>query len=301
MGMQAWAWYKQGRFEEAKSEVLRAADVYERFGAVKDLEGCRALLRDIEEEMKNPRKVVRSAQEDRVRFCEHYRKEAEEYDDEFGKKHDEDLNTALISIPSTDLEGDIVDCPYILPKNHPVGLPLSNSAELPPSSHSALAITGADGAASNAVPLEKVFGDLVATTGDRTPTFGAVYQVNDSQVTCSTVRSVEPLPIFKRNTLSNRVLVIGNSVSPFLIRLLSRPITPLPNAKYITQLLGSENAVLVEHQAVGHTTFAQYSTCTHGIVLKFLLDSQFTECAADSNDFFPNNVTNARRDYLWRK
>jgi len=101
------------------------------------------------------------------------------------------------------------------------------------------------------------------------------------------VRSVEALPTFERKTLSNRVLVIGNSVSPLPpIRFSSPavadqphhgqidPITPLTIAKYVTQLLGSENAVLVEHQAVGHTTIAQYSTCTHDIVLNFLLNSQ---------------------------
>jgi hypothetical protein len=32
--------------------------------------------------------------------------------------------------------------------------------------------------------------------------------------------------------------------------------------------------VLVEHQAVGHTTLAQYSNCTHDIVLNYLLNSQ---------------------------
>jgi len=47
--LQAKFWYGQGKFEEAKSEALRAADVFERFGAAKDLEECRALLRDIEE------------------------------------------------------------------------------------------------------------------------------------------------------------------------------------------------------------------------------------------------------------
>jgi len=49
MQRQARFWYGQGRFEEAKSEALGAADVFERFGAAKDLEECRALLRDIEE------------------------------------------------------------------------------------------------------------------------------------------------------------------------------------------------------------------------------------------------------------
>ena len=34
----------------------------------------------------------------RAQFYEHYRKEAEEYDKEFMKKHDEDLNTTLIFV-----------------------------------------------------------------------------------------------------------------------------------------------------------------------------------------------------------
>ena len=102
----------------------------------------------------------------------------------------------------------------------------------------------------------------------------------------------------------------------------------MENAKYITQLLGDENAVLVENEAVGHTTLAQYSTCTHNIVSDFLLNSQvgygltlllpvevgltgrgfffsqlpqkYTKCPVDSNDFFPDAVTNVRR-YLWRR
>ena len=86
------------------------------------------------------------------------------------------------------------------------------------------------------------------------------------------------------------------------------------NAKCITQLLGNENAVLVEHEAVGHTTFAQYSICTHDIVSNFLIRSEvgygstfaycglaltrrirlqlsqhFTNCAVDPNNFFPDN------------
>jgi len=49
MRLHARFWYRQGKFEEAKSEALRAADFFERLGAAKDLEECRALLRDIEE------------------------------------------------------------------------------------------------------------------------------------------------------------------------------------------------------------------------------------------------------------
>jgi tetratricopeptide (TPR) repeat protein len=49
---QAWFWYRQGKVEEAKSTASHAADVYERFGATKDVEDCRDLLQMIEEETK---------------------------------------------------------------------------------------------------------------------------------------------------------------------------------------------------------------------------------------------------------
>ena len=48
MELQARVWYSQHRLEEARSEALRAADVYEKIGAAKDLEDCKSLLRDIE-------------------------------------------------------------------------------------------------------------------------------------------------------------------------------------------------------------------------------------------------------------
>ena len=54
MRLQARFWYKECKFEEAKSEASRAADVYERLGATKDLEDCKAILRDIEEAAKEP-------------------------------------------------------------------------------------------------------------------------------------------------------------------------------------------------------------------------------------------------------
>ena len=46
---QAWVWYDQDRLEDAKSEALRAADIYDKLGAVKDVEYCRMLLQDIED------------------------------------------------------------------------------------------------------------------------------------------------------------------------------------------------------------------------------------------------------------
>jgi len=49
MKLQAKFWYKERKFEVAESAALGAADVYERLGAARDLECCRAFLRKIEE------------------------------------------------------------------------------------------------------------------------------------------------------------------------------------------------------------------------------------------------------------
>jgi len=51
--LQAGFWCQQRQFEEAKSEVLRAAEVFEELGATGDLEKCRELLQRIEQEMEN--------------------------------------------------------------------------------------------------------------------------------------------------------------------------------------------------------------------------------------------------------
>jgi len=59
--LQAWVWYDQRRLEEAKSEALRAADIFDKLGAAEDVEGCRKLLRDIGKELNGP---VASGQSD---------------------------------------------------------------------------------------------------------------------------------------------------------------------------------------------------------------------------------------------
>ena len=47
--------HRQNRLEEAKAEALRAVDMFERLGAVKDaVEDCRVIFRDIEEEIEKP-------------------------------------------------------------------------------------------------------------------------------------------------------------------------------------------------------------------------------------------------------
>ena len=52
MELQAGYWRDERKFEKAKSEALRAAEVYRKIGATKDVEDCRVILRDIEEKMK---------------------------------------------------------------------------------------------------------------------------------------------------------------------------------------------------------------------------------------------------------
>ena len=54
MELQAELYRKHHRLEEARSEALRAAGVYEKLGAAQDLERCREHLRQIEEEMNKP-------------------------------------------------------------------------------------------------------------------------------------------------------------------------------------------------------------------------------------------------------
>ena len=46
--LEATVWYKQHRFEEARSEALRAADIYEKLGSAAGVEDCRVLLKHIE-------------------------------------------------------------------------------------------------------------------------------------------------------------------------------------------------------------------------------------------------------------
>ena len=54
MQMQARIWYRQHRLEEARSETLRAIDVYEKVGATKGIEDCRELFQEIEGELDAP-------------------------------------------------------------------------------------------------------------------------------------------------------------------------------------------------------------------------------------------------------
>ena len=52
--LQGRIWIGESKFEEAKSGVLRAADVFEKLGASMELEACRVILRSVEEKAKTP-------------------------------------------------------------------------------------------------------------------------------------------------------------------------------------------------------------------------------------------------------
>jgi len=63
-------------------------------------------LWNIFEPLRSLKKQLPSAEEDpRATFYAMYRREAEEYDREFIKKYDEDLNTTLIFVSLADLSG----------------------------------------------------------------------------------------------------------------------------------------------------------------------------------------------------
>ena len=49
MNLQAGFWCRERRFEEAKSEALRALDMLEKLGATKDVEHCKTILQNIED------------------------------------------------------------------------------------------------------------------------------------------------------------------------------------------------------------------------------------------------------------
>jgi len=54
MELQAKVWRDQHRLEEARSELLRAADVYKKLGTAEDVERCGKFLHDIEEKLNAP-------------------------------------------------------------------------------------------------------------------------------------------------------------------------------------------------------------------------------------------------------
>jgi len=68
MELQALLWCIQGRLEEAKIEVLRAVEVFEKLGAARNAENCREILQGIDEETNGS--VVSDESDDDGEFLE---------------------------------------------------------------------------------------------------------------------------------------------------------------------------------------------------------------------------------------
>ena len=60
MSFQAMVWYKRHKLEEARSEAMRAADVFEKLGAATDLEWCKGLIRAVQKELNSRAASVQS-------------------------------------------------------------------------------------------------------------------------------------------------------------------------------------------------------------------------------------------------
>ena len=97
------------------------------------------------------------------------------------------------------------------------------------------------------------------------------------------IRSVERLAPIDFSRLKAPVLVIGNTVRPspssphhrasFTFVSQADPVTSFVGAQSTAKLLG-DHATLIEQLGVGHTSVAQFSTCTLGIVVNFVLASK---------------------------
>ncbi|KAL1674268.1 Alpha/Beta hydrolase protein [Schizophyllum commune] len=99
------------------------------------------------------------------------------------------------------------------------------------------------------------------------------------------------------NKPKNPVLIIGNTADP---------ITPFKNAQLMADLLG-DSAILVRQDGFGHTSLAEQSSCTIGIINKYFTEGSIPEnddtvCEIDDSVvLFPNsNATQAsvRRSIL---
>jgi len=51
------------------------------------------------------------------------------------------------------------------------------------------------------------------------------------------------------------------------------PITPLANAQRTANLLGSDNAFLIEQLGFGHSSLAQVSSCTLGVISSYIANA----------------------------
>ncbi|KAI9316961.1 TAP-like protein-domain-containing protein, partial [Zopfochytrium polystomum] len=82
------------------------------------------------------------------------------------------------------------------------------------------------------------------------------------------------------HTLSNKVLLIGNTLDP---------VTPLASAKVAASLMTDANNVLLTQKSYGHCSIAQISTCTVKAIQSYFIHGTLPEpgtvCEADKSPF----------------
>ncbi|KAF9793484.1 hypothetical protein BJ322DRAFT_132608 [Thelephora terrestris] len=165
-------------------------------------------------------------------------------------------------------------------------------------SYSQAAIAGSDDFSDGNVTTRDSFDVIVENTREVTPTFGTVWPV-EYDPSGWPVRSVERLPPFSPKQLKYPVLVIGN---------VADPITPFASAQKTAHILG-DDTFLLQQLGFGHTSLAQVSSCTLGIVGNYVANSTLplggtSRCPVDDNDLFPalNGTTaDSRRSNLLRR
>lgn len=158
-------------------------------------------------------------------------------------------------------------------------------------SYSSVAISGADDFNDGSVTIKDIFDIIVRNTREVTPTFGTAWSLGYNSYKWP-VRSVERLPPYTPAKLKIPVLVIGNTADP---------ITPFASAQKTANLLG-DNGFLVEQLGFGHTSLAQSSSCTLGVMLRYFANSTLpkgrsVQCPVDDSNLFPalNGTTGATK------
>jgi len=145
-------------------------------------------------------------------------------------------------------------------------------------SQSTIAIYAADSWASDNTTTKDVYDMVVKTSREVSPMFGPMwFPLGYSGYKWST-RSVERLPPFRHQKLRNKILILANTADP---------ITPIVSARLVVKLLGDQ-AVMVEQLGFGHTTLAEYSSCTEKIVADYVMRGilprkKETRCKVDNS------------------
>ncbi|KAF8588805.1 hypothetical protein K439DRAFT_1613302 [Ramaria rubella] len=146
-------------------------------------------------------------------------------------------------------------------------------------------ITCVDSIDQQEVQTKRVFEELVHVTHDLSRMFGEVL-VQTGHFFCHRfpARAVERFTGPFNHKLANPIIVIGNKADPA---------TPLANAQKVAQALGDSARLLVQN-SLGHSSLAENSDCTQGIIRDYFLHGILPKngqvCQTDQA-LFPTNNT----------